>query len=404
MTKLRVLIFLLTLIIVGVGGYFAMMYARGYRINPDDGKITPHGLLVVKSTPDGAQIFLDQELKSATDTTISLVPETYNLEIKKEGYKSWSKIVSIKKEEVTEVDASLFKSAPSLSALTFSSAINPVASRDMTKIAYVIMPVNKSDFSQKAGLWVIETINLPIGFSKEARRITDGDLSKAGWEWSPDGREILVTTPTATYLLNAGNFTPQGQRVNVSADKNEILRQWDLEEKKRIDSKLKNVPNDLTSILKTKASSFLFSPNEDRLVYIASGSATLPENLIKPLPGSSTQKEERRVEKGKVYVYDIKEDKNFLINDDDSANLILGSNMDGTDAKKIMWCPNSGNLILSEKNKITVMDYDGTNKQVVFAGTFINPYVFTTVSDERLLILTDIGGDESPNLYTLTIK
>jgi dipeptidyl aminopeptidase/acylaminoacyl peptidase len=403
MTKIRILIFLLTLIIVGVGGYFALMYARGYRINPDDGKITPHGLLVIKSTPDGAQIFINQELKSATDTTISLIPETYTVEIKKEGYKNWAKTINIKKEEVTEIDASLFKSAPSLSALTFSGAINPVASHDMTKIAYAILPGSKSDFAQKAGIWVIETINLPIGFSKEARRVTDGDLSKANWMWSPDGREILATTQTATYLLNAGSYTPQGQRVNVSENKNTILIDWSLEEKKRLESKLKNVPNDLTSILKTKAQSILFSPDENKLVYIASGSATLPENLIKSLPGSSTQKEERKIEKGKVYVYDIKEDKNFLI-EEDSTNMVLGSGTDGTDTEKIMWYPNSGNIVLSEKNKITIMDYDGTNRQVVFAGTFINPYVFTTVSEDRLLILTDIGGDESPNLYTLTIK
>ena len=75
MTKVRVLIFLLTIVIVGIGGYIAMMYARGYRINPKNGELTPHGLLVVKSNPDGAQIFIDQELKGATNTTFSLPPE-----------------------------------------------------------------------------------------------------------------------------------------------------------------------------------------------------------------------------------------------------------------------------------------------------------------------------------------
>jgi len=380
-----------------------MMYARGYRFNPDSGKIASHGLLVVKSSPDGAQIFLNQELKTATDTTISLIPGSYDLELKKEGYKNWAKTITINKEEVSEIDASLFKAAPSLSALTFSGVINPIASHDMSKIAYAVLPENRSDFAQKAGLWVIETINLPIGFSKEPRRITDGDLSEASWIWSPDGREILVTTQTATYLLNAGSYIPQAQRVNVSANKNTILTDWKTEEKKRMDSKLANVPNDLTSIIKSKARSVAFSPNEEKLVYIASGSATLPDNLIKHLPGSSTQKEERKIEKGKAYVYDIKEDKNFLVNDE-AENILLGSDMDGTETKKLMWYPNSQNLVLSEKDKVTIMDYDGTNRQTVFAGAFINPYVFTTVSEERLLILTDIGGDKTPNLYTLTIK
>lgn len=403
MTKIRVLVFLLTLIIVGVGGYIAMMYARGYRINPDNGQVTPHGLLVVKSNPDGAQILLNNELKSATDTTISLVPDSYDVEIKKEGYKSWSKTITINKEEVTEIGASLFKSAPSLSALTFEGCINPVASADMTKIAYAILPENKSDYPQKAGIWVIETINLPIGFSKEARRITDGDFSKATWTWSPDGREILATTSTAVYLLNTGSYTPQGQRINIADGKADTLKSWGLEEKKRLDSKLKNVPNDLSSIVKSKAKAVLFSPDENMLIYTASGSATLPEDLIKHLPGSSTQKEERKIDKGNTYVYDIKEDKNFLI-DTTSDNLVLGSDVDGNQTRKIMWFPNSRNVVLSESGKITIMDYDGTNRQVVFMGGFINPFVFTTVSEDRLLVLTDLGGNESPNLYTLTIK
>jgi dipeptidyl aminopeptidase/acylaminoacyl peptidase len=402
MTKIRVLIFLLTLIIVGIGGYIALMYARGYRINPKNGELTPHGLLAVKSNPDGAQIFIDQELKSATNTTFSLPPAKYDIEIKKEGYKNWSKTITLKKEEVTEIDASLFKNAPSLSALTFDGSINPIASTDQSKIAYAVLPENKSDFSQKAGLWIVETINLPIGFSREARRITDGDFSKATWTWSPDGREILVTTPTATYLLNSGTFTPQGQRVNVTASKNTTLIDWSEQEKKRLDSKLNTLPDELSSILKSKAKSILFSPDENMVIYTASGSATLPENLIRPLPGSSTQTEERKIENGNTYLYDIKEDKNFLI-DSDSTNLILGNKTVGGETKKIIWYPNSRNIVLSEENNITIIDYDGTNRQKVYNGMFTNPFVFTT-GEDRLLILTNLGGSDSPNLYTLTIK
>ena len=403
MTKIRILLFLLTIIIVGIGGYIALLYARGYRVNPDSGKITPHGLFVIKSSPNAAQLFINNELKTATDATLSLTPGSYQVEIKKEGYKTWSKNIQIKQEEVTEINASLFKSAPSLSALTFSGSINPVASPDLSKIVYAVRPANRADYTQKAGLWVIETINLPIGFSREPKRIADGDLSEASWMWSPDGREVLVTTNTGAYLFNAGTFTSQSQRINVATTKTTILSGWKEDEDKILQSKEKNLPEELKSILQTKAQSVLFSPDENMLLYTASGSATLPEDLIKHLPGSSTQTEDRKIETGKTYVYDIKEDKNFLV-DTDSSNLVLGSQTDGAESKKIMWFPNSLNLVVSEKDKITIMDYDGTNPQVIFTGGFINPYVFTTVSADRLLILTDLGGNESANLYTLTIK
>src|SRR3989344_6991249 len=105
MARTRILIFLLTLFVVGFGAYFAVMYARGFRFNPDDGKLEPHGILVAKSTPDSAQIFMNGNLESATNTTLTLSPNSYDVEIKKEGYITWNKRIDIKEEEVTEITA-----------------------------------------------------------------------------------------------------------------------------------------------------------------------------------------------------------------------------------------------------------------------------------------------------------
>jgi hypothetical protein len=51
------------------------------------------------------------------------------------------------------------------------------------------------------------------------------------------------------------------------------------------------------------------------------------------------------------------------------------------------------------------MDYDGSNRQTVYTGSFITPFAFPFASADRLLILTNLGADSSlPNLYTVTIK
>ncbi len=47
--------------------------------------------------------------------------------------------------------------------------------------------------------------------------------------------------------------------------------------------------------------------------YTATASAQIPEKLIQPLPGSSTQTETRSLLPGNVYIYDIEEDRNFLV-------------------------------------------------------------------------------------------
>ena len=389
MTKIRVLIFLSTIIIVGSLATFIFYFARGYSFDIKSFSFTPNGLLVAKSDPDSAQIFINEELETATNATIRLRPGTYDVAIRKEGYLPWYKRIVIEKEIVTEVNAHLFRAVPSLSAVTFSGVVKPVASSDFTKIIYATLPVN-SENKEKAGLWLIETVNFPFGFTKDPRRLTDGNLSNASWQFSPDAREILLTTKNGVFLLDAGSFTPQNQRVNVASKKEEILARWEKERQTKFESLLKRLPDEVAEILKYKASNVVFSPDKTKVLYTASESAVLSKNLIKPVPGASTQKQERNIKPGRTYIYDIKEDRNFLISEE---------------PKTLSWFPTSRHLILAEENKITILDYDGTNRQVVYSGSYVAPYAFPTASTENLLILTNLGADSvTPNLYSLSLK
>ena len=395
MTRLRVLLGLLTLFVVGILGLFLSLYARGYRFDGQTLRFKPSGLLVVKSDPSGAQVFVNGELSTATDTTLSLAPGTYDVSIRKEGFHSWNKRLLIEKEVVTEAIASLFRVAPSLSSVTFSGAVSPVLSPDGTRIAYVTAP-SKED-SQKGGLWVIETVNLPIGFARDPRRVTDGDLISSTslgtvWQFSPDGREILVSLGASVFLLDSSTFTPQAKRVNVAARKEIILAEWEEERGTRLSSQIKILPDDLVDVLQRKASSIVFSPDETKILYTASGSATIRENLIKSLPGSSSQKQERDIKEGHTYIYDIKEDRNFLIDEGPEA------------ARRFSWFPTSKHLVLSEAGKITIIDYDGTNRQLVYSGSYVSPHAYPFGSTSRLLILTSLGAETTPNLYSLTLK
>jgi len=67
MTRVRILIFIITLVIVGTVGTLASLYARGYRFNPKTTTIEPRGILVANSDPNGASIYIDGELKTATN-------------------------------------------------------------------------------------------------------------------------------------------------------------------------------------------------------------------------------------------------------------------------------------------------------------------------------------------------
>src|SRR3989344_4847286 len=245
MPKLRIAVLLSTLIVVGIIGTAAILYARGYRLASNEDKVTlgPTGLLVANSDPKAAQVYINGVLKTATDNTLSLPPDTYDVEIKKEGFHTWKKRLLLEKETVTQIDAFLLPQAPSLSAITFSGAVKPQVSEDLSKVAYVVP--SSSDNLDKVGLWVMETTNLPLGFNRDPRRITDGDLKDTNYEFSPDGREVLLTTKTGVFLLDISEFTPQQSRINIASSVNTTRKEWDLERTKRLEARISPLEDEI---------------------------------------------------------------------------------------------------------------------------------------------------------------
>jgi len=403
MNKVRLAIALTTILVVFFAGSIFSYYARGYRFDSDTFRFVPNGLLVLKSEPDGAQIYINGQLKTATNATITLLPNTYDIEVKKEGFIPWKKRLTIKEEVVTEANASLFRSAPSLTALTFSASVNPIPSSNFSKIAYNV-PIDIVNDITKTGLWVLETINLPIGFTQDPKQITDKNLTDSQWQWSPNGRELLLSTDNEAFLLDASRFTPQNELVNISSTKKALLAEWEIEKTKKLDANMRKLPQALEQILRVNAEGLVFSPDEEMVLYRAINEASIPQELITPFPGASTQVEERDIKRSRTYVYNIKEDRNFLV-DEGLDTIVLGDQPVGNTSRRIAWFPTSRHLVLAETNRVILMDYDGTNKQVAYSGSYVTPHVFPFASKQSLIILTNLGANSSPeNLYTLNLK
>lgn len=249
----------------------------------------------------------------------------------------------------------------------------------------------------------METVNLPLGFTRDPRRIIDGDLTDAIWQWSPDGREILLTTKLGVFLLDSGSFNPQNQKVNIASSKNKVLEEWKKEEKQKLEAKLRPLSEPLKDILLRKTSAILLSPDETKILYTASSSATIPEDLIKSVPGASTQKQERDIKPHKTYVYDIKEDRNFLV--DDTESLTIKNWEQTAKLRGMFWFATSRQLVLTEKERVIIMDLDGTNRQEVYSGNYVSPHAFPTLNINRLLILTNLGANTAvPNIYSISLK
>ena len=208
MKKILLTLSIFGILIVVTAGI--ILYGKGYRLFFDKGRpdVSGTGLLVATSSPDGAQVLVNEHLTTATDNTINLEPGSYNIKIFKQGYFPWEKHLSIEKGVVTKIEALLFPTAPKLESITNTGVDNPVIDPSRTKIAYTV----SSQTIRKNGVYVLDMTSRPIlTLQNSSRQISDDTVSlfsKAILSWSPDGESLIASISaqglTANYLLAVG--------------------------------------------------------------------------------------------------------------------------------------------------------------------------------------------------------
>lgn len=379
-----------------------ILYGRGYSLTFGNGKIGINGtgLLAASSQPDGAGIYIDDHLTSATNNTVSLPPGEYNVKISKLGYSSWEKKIKIEKEVVSSAYAFLIPTATKLESITQFGVGNPVLDPTRTKIAYT---VSSSTNPRKNGIYILDMGLRPIlTLQSSSSQIVDDtidDFSKASLAWSPDAKELVATiSGNTTYLLKT-TFNDNPQDVTATLDSLNSL--WNEQKLSQSKSQFFGFKPKLQNLIKDNFQILSWSEDETKILYVASRSASLPPIITPPFINSSPANETREINKGIVYVYDIREDKNYKIMD----LLPEHNSLDFINKFPINWFADSKHLILVTDKKISMMDYDGQNKTTIYAGPFVDDYAFSWPDGSKILILTDLGNPTiSPNLYTIRLK
>ena len=406
-------LFLIVVFLIILGGL--IIYGRGYRINLQKKTIIPTGILVISSSPDGAKIFLNGQFRGATNSNIILPPGRYSLEIKKDGYSTWKKQLTIKGEVVTKVDVLLFPQNPSLSPITSLGIVKAYFSQNSGKI--ILLSQNENQ--EKDGIYLLETTKRPISIFNPLKLLVlktvfgEIDFKETGIEFSSDGKEIIFTTPTASYLLSTETQT--NQPFDISNSKETIQQAWQEEQEKNKQKILETFKEPIAKIASDSFKILSFSPDETKILYQATKNVSLPLIINPPLIGANQTTEEREIKKDNFYVYDKKEDKNFRI---DLINLIdliskktpnpksqLGQLEQPEIRNLIFWYPDSAHLVINEGKQISIVDYDGENKQTVYSGPFEQDFVAIT-SEGKLLILANLNpqANKLPDVYVVGIR
>jgi len=390
-------------IIIGV--VFVLMligiiaYARGYRYNADEQTISSTGILSVTSDPKPASMFIDNELVGATDENLTLPYGHYTIEIRKEGYTSWKKDVSLKGEIVMSLNAVLFSKNPSLTPLT-NLGINtvlPIENSDK------LVLVSKTGDKKKDGIYLFELSNKPAVIFPPLKLLlsaallpTDVDITNVTADFDPNHRQSILTfvrkdTTSISYLIALDQENEE--LVEVTSSRENILAAWQEEKNTEIAKVIETFPPKLEKIASDSFHIVSLSPDEKKVMYVARHDAVLPLVIDPPLIGANQTKEERSIQTGNMYIYDKKEDKNFYIP------------VDASHQDTVKWYPTSDYVAVQEDNAIVMIQYDGTNKEIVYAGPF-DPTFFGISPDWNLIVVINLNPqlNEFGDLYSVGIR
>lgn len=440
----RLLYTLFSAIVILSGAYLAIHYAKGDLRLDNDGKLGQVGLLSANSFPTGGQIYVDGKLLSATDDTIYLEPGEYQVKIIKEAHSPWQKTLQIEQGLVTQTNAWLFPVAPSIVPLTFTGVERVLPSPDGQKILYYTASASAKT---RNGLYLLEMSGSFLSLQKGSRQISNEiptfDLLEADYIWSPDSSEILVIGDRRSFLLPVDRRSDIAYLSNVHNQLDKILSGWEEEIYLRERQFLAEFPAPVIAIATTSAKNVYMSPDKKRLLYTATASATLPNDLIPPIPARSTQTEYRQLEVGGIYVYDREEDTNFKIGQESGEALtqkiaLLASDLDQKKPQSLLaspsaftnlqasasaqtaknftnyhsslfintlqWYPNSKHLIFIDDNKVEILEYDANNKTTLYSGPFADKFLYPWPDGSKIVILTAFSPDSPKNLYAVEIK
>lgn len=311
----RLLYTLFSLFCIIGGSILAIQYAQGkIRFTPNEGIVRGTGLLSATSDPKGAQLLVDGKLVSATDDTIYLEPNTYQVTIAKEGYHPWHKALKLESELVTATTARLFPTTPSLSPVTLAGVNRPIPSPDGQKLAFYTA---SQSASTKNGWYLLELGNTSFPFQRGARQLLPENarygLAKADLIWSPDSTQLMVITPRKEVLINPSQTSDMETATDISARRKQILSEWEQEMLEREKQYLREFPPQIVQIATQSATNVFLSPDKKRLLYTATQAEHLADQLLPPIPAASSQAQERQLKPGTIYVYDREEDRNFAV-------------------------------------------------------------------------------------------
>jgi hypothetical protein len=380
-------------------------YARGYRVDIQKGTVTSTGIIAISSSPQAAQVYVNGISKGITDLHLTLPYGKYAIEVKKEGYSSWKREVILKGELVVTADATLFPLNTSMTPLT-TIGISKVISIDKTDKALLF--VENGDI-EKDGVYVFDQTKRTFSLFPPLKLLAskklfpeDVQLKDVSVLFSPDFKQGIMVFKRGedfiSYLLSLEDENTQ--LFEVTSSQASLEKAWDEERVLEAARLLEIFPKEFAKIASDSFHILSLSSDKSKILYESKQDIQLPI-VIKPrLVAANQTSEERSVKSDRLYVYDRKEDKNYHISLSETSE-----KMRKEGDSVLVWFPDSRHLVEQEGDKISIIEFDGTSKQIIYSGPHEGSF-FDITSDGKLLILANLNPqfNKTPDIYAVGIK
>jgi hypothetical protein len=367
--------------------------------------MTSTGIIAVSSSPQTAQVYVNGVLKGVTDLHLTLPHGKYNIEVKKEGYTSWKREVVLKGELVVTADATLFPLNASLTPLT-TIGISQVVSIDKTDKALLFVDNGEVE---KDGIYVFDQTKRTFSLFPPLKLLVskklfpeDIHLKDASLIFSPDFKQGIVVFKRAedsiSYLISLEDENTQ--LFEVTSSQSSLEKEWDKERALETGRLLEIFPREFAKIASDSFHIISLAPDKSKILYEAKQKITIPYVIEPRLVATNQTPEERSIQLDELYVYDRKEDRNYHILLSEASEKMRQAGQ-----TVLAWFPDSRHLVEHEGDKISIVEYDDTSKQIIYSGPHEGSF-FDVTSDSKLLILANLNPqyNKTPDIYAVGIK
>jgi len=146
---------------------YLIIFGFGYKIDLKNMKIIHTGIIYLAYTPKNSEVFINGELKnSGSPFDIILLPNSYFLEIKQNGYNTWSQSINVVADKVASIkNIVLFKQNPEISLITDTGLIASIDAPYDTRVKNPVGDLTSNGYE----IWADD--NLVTRFSKQISNV-----------------------------------------------------------------------------------------------------------------------------------------------------------------------------------------------------------------------------------------